>query len=107
MVALTYALAIPLVQILTKVTQKRGILFVGIILTIIGTLFTGLESKLDIHRTSAFVLVGTSIFGIGFAMVTIPVMPEILEAIELNNDLSENMDEQTLYNNLSGYFVVC
>jgi len=48
---------------------------------------------LDIHRTSAFVLVGTSIFGIGFAMVTIPVMPEILEAIELNNDLSENMDE--------------
>jgi MFS family permease len=107
MVALTYALTIPLVQVMTKSMNKRGILFIGIVLTIVGTLFTGLESKLDFHHTSAFVLVGTAIFGIGFAMVTIPVMPEILEAVEDRKDMSTNMDEQALYNNLSGYFVVC
>ena len=46
-------------------------------------------------------------FGMGFAMITIPVMPEILEGIEERKDISDNMDEDTLYNNLAGYFVVC
>ena len=52
-------------------------------------------------------LIGTAIFGMGYSMITIPVMPEILEAIEDRKDLSDNMDEDALYNNLAGYFVVC
>lgn len=52
------------------------------------------------------VLFGTGIFGIGFSMITIPVMPEILEGIEVRKDISENIDENVLYNNLAGYFVV-
>ena len=93
MVALTYALTIPLVNVMVKSMNKRGVLLIGIVLTIVGTLFTGLESKLDFHYTSAFVLLGTAVFGIGFAMVTIPVMPEILEAVEENKQISSNMDE--------------
>jgi hypothetical protein len=40
-------------------------------------------------------------------MVTIPIMPEILDSIEERKDLSENMNEHVLHNNLSGYFVMC
>lgn len=62
---------------------------------------------MDYHHTGAFVLAGTAIFGVGFAMVTIPVMPEILEAVEEDKSLNKrNIDHQALYNNLSGYFVM-
>lgn len=39
-------------------------------------------------------------------MVTIPVMPEILESIE-EASKDSSFDEQALYNSVSGYFVVC
>ena len=52
-------------------------------------------------------MVGLAIFGSGSAMVTIPVMPEILDAIEERKDLTENMNEIMLHNNVSGYFVMC
>ena len=80
---------------------------IGIILMTIATLMTGVESQKSEHITTAFVLSGQAIFGVGFSMITIPVMPEILEGIENERHLCQNMDEQALYNNLSGYFVVC
>lgn len=107
MVACAYALSIPVVQVCTRFMNKRGILLLGFITVIIGTLSTGLSDEEQWHHTSYFVLTGTAIFGIGFSMITIPVMPEILEGIEEREDLIEQMDENTLYNNLAGYFVVC
>ena len=106
MVSITYALTIPFVQIFTKFLQRRGILFIGISLTMLGTLLTGVTSETDTHRTSAFVLVGTAIFGIGLALTTIPVMPEIYEGIEQSKNYGKHIDKRALENNLSGYFVV-
>jgi hypothetical protein len=69
-------------------------------------LITGLDEVNYWYNPGFFAIFGLCIFGFGTAMVTIPVMPEILEGIEQNKDLN-NIDEQALYNNVSGYFVVC
>jgi hypothetical protein len=49
---------------------------------------------------------GLAIFGIGMGFVTLPVMPEILDSID-EDPRFINKDEQLLYNNCSGYFIVC
>lgn len=67
---------------------------------------TGISDERTGHHTSAFVILGIAIFGFSFSMITIPVMPEILEAIEEAQE-ERDYDEQTLYNNLAGYFVFC
>ena len=44
--------------------------------------------------------------GCGTAYVTLPVMPEILEALELHHENNKlKFDEKTLLNNCSGYFI--
>lgn len=52
-------------------------------------------------------MLGLVLFGVGTAMVTIPVMPEILEAIEKNPLLRGTFNELTMQNNVAGYFIVC
>lgn len=87
--------------------EKRGILLLGNTFAILGMLFTGVTDKDKMHHTSTMVMIGSGIFGLGFSMVTIPVMPEILEGIEEKYGSGKNYDEQQLFNNLAGYFVVC
>ena len=70
-------------------------------------MISGIENVKGWYNPGFFALIGLSIFGFGTAMVTIPVLPEILDAVEENEKLSKNMDEEKLYNHVSGYFVVC
>lgn len=44
-VAICYALSIPIVQILTKIINKRGILFMGFVVCTTGMLFTGVTDE--------------------------------------------------------------
>lgn len=102
--SIAYAIGIPAVTHLTAKVNNRAILFVGIVFAQVGMLMTGITNLKEGHHTSAFVILGIIIFGFGFAMLTIPVMPEILEAIEETYNEGE-YDDQTLYNHLAGYFV--
>lgn len=107
LVALAYALSVEVVQGLVRSMQKRGVLFFGFIFALIGIMLTSLPMQKS-TGSAAIILLGCFIFGFGFASVTIPVMPEIIEAIEQKigqGDDKVNTDE--LYNNLAGYFVVC
>jgi len=104
-VALVYALSVSFVLFLGKILQKRAVLWIGLALMITGVELTGMPLDHDNHL-SEVILLGNAVFGLGFSMVTIPVMPEIIEAIE-GRYLKGSYDEQTLYNNISGYFVMC
>ena len=92
-VALTYAISIPFVLILVKKIQKRGVLFIGLSLSLTGTLITGVEHPSNDRITSALVIFGCTIFGMGLSFTTIPVMPEVLEGIE---NYYSNIDDKAL-----------
>lgn len=95
-VAVFYAIMIPFVNVLTRKMEKRGILFLGLISVMTGTLISGIESDIQDEvekqkQVSVAVIAGLALFGCGFAMVTIPVMPEIIETIE-NDEKHQNID---------------
>jgi len=48
------------------------------------------------HLTVLFTIVGLVLFGCGMAMVTIPVMPEILEGIEEHPNWKGKFNEEVL-----------
>mmetsp|Transcript_17557 Transcript_17557/g.29632 ORF Transcript_17557/g.29632 Transcript_17557/m.29632 type:complete len:193 (+) Transcript_17557:1203-1781(+) len=105
-VSICYAFSLPVVQKMTQHITKRGVLFIGLFLQALGVLISGIEGFHTWYNPGFFVVIGLAIFGFATAMVTIPVMPEILDAIE-EKQHSNRFDEQSLHNNLSGYFVVC
>lgn len=98
--SISYAIGIPTVSFLTTRLNKRSILFLGLLFGEVGWVVTGIPSA----YYTINVLVGIAVFGISLACICIPVMPEILEGIE---EKLSDYDEEILYNNLSGYFMVC
>ena len=86
-VSITYMLSMPLVFKMTKVISKRGVLFIGLFLQMLGVIVSGTEKLHDFENPGVFTLIGLAIFGIGMGMVTIPVMPEILDAIEEDDSI--------------------
>lgn len=83
-----YALSMPVVLKLYKSMPKRGILIIGQVITSLGFFITGvgttawLKPEMSLNNPFSFCAIGIILFGFGFAMITIPVMPEILEGIE-------------------------
>lgn len=58
------------------------------------------------HNTGLFVIIGLFLIGMGTAYVVIPVMPEILTALEEWADKAEmKVNKKVLEDNCSGYFV--
>ena len=106
-VSIAYMASMPLVFKLLEVMSRRGVMFIGLVLITIGMLVTGLDKIYSFENPGAFTLIGLAIYGFGFAKITIPVMPEILEAIETSEEIDQDFDEQQLYNSCAGWFVVC
>lgn len=69
-----------------------------------GILLAGTESIFGYSNIPLYAVVGMGFVGLGMSMVIIPIMPEILEAVE---DKHTNFNEVKLQNNVSGYFVLC
>ena len=68
---------------------------------------TGITYGDSKYFTLILVLLGLVLLGCGTAMVTIPIMPEILEGIEDHPRWQGQFDEEILQNNVAGYFIVC
>lgn len=77
------------------------------IIQIIGITISGIEKVEDFYNPGIFAIIGLVIFSLGMALVTIPVMPEILDAIEDEPNKPSNINEQEMYNKLAGYFIMC
>ena len=82
-VSIAFMASMPLTFKLMNRMSLRGVIFIGLSLITIGMMITGLDHVYDLERPGLFTLTGLIVFGIGFANITIPIMPEILEAIEI------------------------
>ena len=102
MAAFSFAIAMPLINKMTSKMNRRGVIFLGLVVQVTGVLITGLDECLGYYNPGVYVVVGLSVFGFGTAMVAIPIMPEVLEGIE---NIHSDYDEFTLENNVSGYYV--
>ena len=103
-VCVCYTLSMPCIEIFKVRVTKRGIMVLGLFLQAIGMFITGIEQVKSFHNPGAFALLGMIIYGFGLGMVTIPVMPEILEGIEVEYD--NDFNDQLLYNHVSGFFIM-
>ena len=69
-----------------------------------GMFFVGTSKSLGLENSPTMILIGLCILGASWAIMTIPVLPEMKEAVETRPDL--NYDEEELDNYMSGLFVV-
>ena len=106
-VSISYGGTIFCIDFLTNRFSKRGVVFFGMILQNLGINLTGFNSLGHWQMTMLFTIMGLIIFGIGTAMITIPLLPEILDAIDENPRWRGNINEEILQNNVSGYFIFC
>ena len=81
-VSIAYMVSMPLVFVLMRKISLRGVIFIGLLFITQGMMITGLDRVYDFENPGFFTVVGLIIFGFGFSMITIPIMPEILNAVE-------------------------
>ena len=99
-----YGAISPLMYLLTERLSKRAVIIIGTVMMSIGMMFVGTSKLLGFDNNPAIILMGMMIIGSSAGMISIPVLPEMLEAIEVNRDLNYNPED--LENYLSGIFVV-
>ena len=98
-----YAALSPLMYLFTEKLPKRAVILIGILLMSFGMFFVGTSKFLGLENSPFMIITGLMIIGAAAGMISIPVLPEMLEAIEERNDRSYNLEE--LNNYISGIFV--
>ena len=98
-----YAVLSPLMYLFTAKLPKRAVILIGILLMSFGMFFVGTSKWLGLENSPIMIITGLMIIGAAAGMISIPVLPEMLEAIEERNDRSYNLEE--LNNYISGIFV--
>ena len=100
-----YAALSPLMYLFTERLPKRAVIIIGIVLMSIGMFFVGTSKSLGLENNPALIILGLIIIGVAAGMISIPVLPEMLEAIEERKEKNYNQEE--LNNYISGIFVMC
>jgi len=100
-----YAALSPLMYLFTDRLPKRAVILIGIVLMSIGMFFVGTSKSLGLENNPAMIILGMMMVGAAAGMISIPVLPEMLEAIEERNDRKYEIEE--LNNYISGIFVTC
>lgn len=81
--AILYACTCPFMFLLTQRIKKRGIILIGFIMITIAMLMIGGSDQLfEFQKQPVFIFLGLCIIGLSAGMISIPVMPEMLESIE-------------------------
>jgi len=86
---LVYAATSPLIYILTARLRKPAVILLGYGLTGTGMFLVGTSKMLGIYNSPAFIILGLAIMGFGCGMIIIPVLPDMIEAIE---EIHPNVD---------------
>jgi sugar phosphate permease len=104
--AILYATMCPFMYLLTQRMKKRGIILIGFIqITIAMLMIGGSDSLFEFQKQPVFIFVGLCLLGLSAGMITIPVLPEMLEAIEEDQELSAKYDLESIENYTSGLFI--
>jgi len=77
-----YAAISPLMYLFTERLPKRAVILIGILMMSIGMFFVGTSKSLGLENNPAMIILGLMIIGASAGMISIPVLPEMLEAID-------------------------
>ena len=102
--AICYALTAPLLYLLTDKLPKRAVMLLGIILCAVGMFFVGTSKSFGLENNPEMIITGLIILGVSWGTMSIPVMPEMQEAVEVMSELQYDAEE--LDNFISGLFVL-
>ena len=105
--AILYVCTCPFMYIITQKMQKRGIIIIGLmIITIAMLMIGGSDSLLEFQKQPVFVFLGLCMIGLSTGMITIPVLPEMLESVEQDPELAQKYDISSFENLISGLFIM-
>ena len=99
-----YAALSPLMYLFTEKLPKRAVILIGIIAMAVGMFFVGTSKALGLENSPAMIILGLMIIGASAGMISIPVLPEMLDAIEAAK--VGDYDPETLNDFISGLFVM-
>lgn len=87
--AILYATTCPFIYLLTQRIKKRGVILVGfVMIALANAMIGGSDSLFKFQKQPVFIFLGLCIIGISAGMVSIPVLPEMLEAVEQTPEVS-------------------
>lgn len=89
--AILYASTCPFVHLLTARWRKRGIIIVGYVFVAVGMLMVGGSRILPgvSEKLSQFVFLGMCVIGAAAGLISIPILPEMMEVYEEDAKLRE------------------
>ena len=64
-----------------------------------------LEGFMNFKSQPVFIFLGLCVMGFGLSFTSIPVLPEMLESIEEDEELSREYDRELVENTTSGLFI--
>ena len=100
-----YAALSPIMYLFTERLPKRAVILIGIVLMSVGMFFVGTSKTLGMENNPAMIIAGLMIIGAAAGMISIPVLPEMLEVVEDMKDVK--YDPEELNNYISSVFVIC
>lgn len=104
--ALLFALTCPFIYLITDRMRKRGLILIGWLFIVLALLMIGGTHLIDFfYNNDEMVFLGLVVVGLSAGMVSIPILPEMLEAIEEDEELSIKYDRDIIENAISGLFV--
>ena len=93
---LIYASTAPMIYLLTERFKKTAVIFMGYSLICLSLFFIGPSKLLGFYNSPAYIYLGLSIMGFGAGMITIPIMPEMIDSVE--ERYHNEFDEAVLHN---------
>lgn len=78
-----YAMTAPIIHKFTKIIRKGGVILLGYFVSIIAYLLIGPSVIFGPYYNSGVVtMIGYSMLGFACSMIIIPILPDIIEAVE-------------------------
>lgn len=91
-----------MIYLLTSRFKKTGVIFIGYCSLALALFFVGPSKLLGFYNSPSYIYIGVMIMGLGAGLITIPVMPEMIDSVE---EIYPDLDEIELHNHLSGVFL--
>ena len=76
-----YAALSPIMYLFTERLPKRAVILIGIVAMAIGMFFVGTSKTLGLENNPAMIILGLMIIGAAAGMISIPVLPEMLDSV--------------------------
>lgn len=65
----------------------------------------GSDTLFEFQKQPVFIFLGLCFIGLSAGMISIPVLPEMLECVEEDQELAQKYDMETIENTISGLFI--